>query len=148
MIDNYELLHFIPFLDMIVYDYLETMLIEGELFVTGGCVLFFCSLPFACSCVDRKSSDLGLGGMRREYLQTDCAINAVRQTLTFFCLSSLCLLFIYLLLFIFLFFFIGWWVWVGVGVCMYWDVWLPMLRRLTFAFRVPLSTRSCYKGSW
>lgn len=29
------------------------------------------------SCVDRKSSDLGLGGMRREYLQTDCAINAV-----------------------------------------------------------------------
>lgn len=31
---------------------------------------------FGCSCVDRKSSDLGLGGMRREYLQTDCAINA------------------------------------------------------------------------
>ncbi|CAN1219886.1 Putative protease Do-like 14 [Linum perenne] len=28
------------------------------------------------SCVDRKSSDLGLGGVRREYLQTDCAINA------------------------------------------------------------------------
>ncbi|XP_059438956.1 putative protease Do-like 14 [Corylus avellana] len=28
------------------------------------------------SCVDRKSSDLGLRGMRREYLQTDCAINA------------------------------------------------------------------------
>ncbi|KQJ88753.1 putative protease Do-like 14 isoform X2 [Brachypodium distachyon] len=27
------------------------------------------------SCVDRKSSDLGLGGIRREYLQTDCAIN-------------------------------------------------------------------------
>ncbi|XP_020107086.1 putative protease Do-like 14 isoform X2 [Ananas comosus] len=27
------------------------------------------------SCVDRKSSDLGLGGVRREYLQTDCAIN-------------------------------------------------------------------------
>ncbi|KAL0387447.1 UNVERIFIED_CONTAM: putative protease Do-like 14 [Sesamum radiatum] len=26
-------------------------------------------------CVDRKSSDLGLGGMQREYLQTDCAIN-------------------------------------------------------------------------
>nr|CAD1819892.1 unnamed protein product [Ananas comosus var. bracteatus] len=26
------------------------------------------------SCVDRKSSDLGLGGVRREYLQTDCAI--------------------------------------------------------------------------
>ncbi|KAK1646239.1 hypothetical protein QYE76_064044 [Lolium multiflorum] len=27
------------------------------------------------SCVDRKSSDLGLGGIRREYIQTDCAIN-------------------------------------------------------------------------
>ncbi|XP_073007255.1 putative protease Do-like 14 isoform X2 [Typha latifolia] len=27
------------------------------------------------SCVDRKSSDLGLGGVRREYLQTDCAVN-------------------------------------------------------------------------
>ncbi|PIA61507.1 hypothetical protein AQUCO_00300788v1 [Aquilegia coerulea] len=28
------------------------------------------------SCIDRKSSDLGLGGMRREYLQTDCPINS------------------------------------------------------------------------
>ncbi|XP_062197336.1 putative protease Do-like 14, partial [Phragmites australis] len=27
------------------------------------------------SCMDCKSSDLGLGGVRREYLQTDCAIN-------------------------------------------------------------------------
>ncbi|XP_042411525.1 putative protease Do-like 14 [Zingiber officinale] len=27
------------------------------------------------SCVDRKSSDLGLEGIRREYLQTNCAIN-------------------------------------------------------------------------
>ncbi|KAM0904030.1 hypothetical protein ACQ4PT_018266 [Festuca glaucescens] len=27
------------------------------------------------SCVDRKSSDLGLGGIRKEYIQTDCAIN-------------------------------------------------------------------------
>ncbi|XP_038717479.1 putative protease Do-like 14 [Tripterygium wilfordii] len=27
------------------------------------------------SCVDRTSSDIGLGGMRREYLQTDCSIN-------------------------------------------------------------------------
>ena len=31
------------------------------------------------SCVDRKSSDLGLGGMRRDYLQTDCAINEVND---------------------------------------------------------------------
>lgn len=37
---------------------------------------------FQCSCVDRKSSDLGLGGMRREYLQTDCAINAVTLIIT------------------------------------------------------------------
>ncbi|CAN0855220.1 Putative protease Do-like 14 [Linum grandiflorum] len=29
------------------------------------------------SCIDRKSSDLGLGGFQREYLQTDCAVNAV-----------------------------------------------------------------------
>lgn len=36
---------------------------------------------YGISCVDRKSSDLGLGGMRREYLQTDCAINAVTLTL-------------------------------------------------------------------
>jgi hypothetical protein len=35
------------------------------------------TIPLGCSCVDRKSSDLGLGGMRREYLQTDCAINMV-----------------------------------------------------------------------
>lgn len=35
---------------------------------------------FVSSCVDRKSSDLGLGGMRREYLQTDCAINAVASS--------------------------------------------------------------------
>uniref|UniRef100_A0ACD5ZXW1 Uncharacterized protein n=1 Tax=Avena sativa TaxID=4498 RepID=A0ACD5ZXW1_AVESA len=27
------------------------------------------------SCVDRKSSELGLGGIRREYIQIDCAIN-------------------------------------------------------------------------
>ncbi|URE11235.1 Trypsin [Musa troglodytarum] len=27
------------------------------------------------SCVDRKSSDMGLKGVQREYLQTDCAIN-------------------------------------------------------------------------
>ncbi|GKV40351.1 hypothetical protein SLEP1_g48008 [Rubroshorea leprosula] len=46
----------------------------------GDCVLSF-GLPTFPSkychscCVDRKSSDLGLGGMHREYLQTDCAIN-------------------------------------------------------------------------
>ncbi|EXB75761.1 Putative protease Do-like 14 [Morus notabilis] len=36
-------------------------------------ISFLLSTP--STCVDRKSSDLGLGGMRREYLQTDCAIN-------------------------------------------------------------------------
>lgn len=30
------------------------------------------------SCLDRKSSDIGLGGMPREYIQTDCATNKVR----------------------------------------------------------------------
>lgn len=34
------------------------------------------------SCVDRKSSDLGLAGMHREYLQTDCAINPVISSLS------------------------------------------------------------------
>lgn len=38
---------------------------------------FFVASPLASSCVDRKASDLGLGGMHREYLQTDCAINRV-----------------------------------------------------------------------
>lgn len=37
----------------------------------------FVVFPVVSSCVDRKSSDLGLGGMHREYLQTDCAINQV-----------------------------------------------------------------------
>ncbi|KAA3468702.1 Trypsin family protein with PDZ domain isoform 4 [Gossypium australe] len=39
------------------------------------------------SCVDRKSSDLGLGGMRREYLQTDCAINAVLSFSQLVCIN-------------------------------------------------------------
>lgn len=44
-----------------------------------------------CSCVDRKSSDLGLGGVRREYLQTDCAINEVRILVIFsFLFNKLC----------------------------------------------------------
>lgn len=38
---------------------------------------FFVASLLASSCVDRKASDLGLGGMHREYLQTDCAINRV-----------------------------------------------------------------------
>ena len=44
-------------------------------------VLIVCFLHEKCSCVDRKSSDLGLGGMRREYLQTDCPINVVKYDL-------------------------------------------------------------------
>lgn len=51
----------------------------GDWVVAIGCPLSLQNTITAgiVSCVDRKSSDLGLGGMRREYLQTDCAINAV-----------------------------------------------------------------------
>lgn len=50
----------------------------GDWVVAVGCPLSLQNTITAgiVSCVDRKSSDLGLGGMRREYLQTDCAINA------------------------------------------------------------------------
>ncbi|PSS10123.1 Protease Do-like 14 [Actinidia chinensis var. chinensis] len=49
----------------------------GDWVVAMGCPLSLQNTITAgiVSCVDRKSSDLGLGGMRREYLQTDCAIN-------------------------------------------------------------------------
>ncbi|XP_073041634.1 putative protease Do-like 14 isoform X2 [Primulina eburnea] len=49
----------------------------GDLVVAMGCPLTLQNTVTAgiVSCVDRKSSDLGLGGFRREYLQTDCAIN-------------------------------------------------------------------------
>ncbi|GAB4855573.1 Putative protease Do-like 14 [Ancistrocladus abbreviatus] len=50
----------------------------GDWVIAVGCPLSLQNTITAgiVSCVDRKSSDLGLGGMRREYLQTDCAINA------------------------------------------------------------------------
>ncbi|KAL4636957.1 hypothetical protein ACB098_03G034200 [Castanea mollissima] len=50
----------------------------GDWVVAMGCPLSLQNTITAgiVSCVDRKSSDLGLGGIRREYLQTDCAINA------------------------------------------------------------------------
>ncbi|KAL2940977.1 putative protease Do-like 14 [Bienertia sinuspersici] len=49
----------------------------GDWVVAMGCPLSLQNTVTAgiVSCVDRKSSDLGLGGMRREYLQSDCAIN-------------------------------------------------------------------------
>ncbi|KAF5454072.1 hypothetical protein F2P56_023764 [Juglans regia] len=49
----------------------------GDWVVAMGCPLSLQNTITAgiVSCVDRKSSDLGLGGMQREYLQTDCAIN-------------------------------------------------------------------------
>ncbi|XP_009802408.1 putative protease Do-like 14 isoform X1 [Nicotiana sylvestris] len=56
----------------------SNMLRPGDWVVAMGCPLSLQNTITAgiVSCVDRKSSDLGLGGMRREYLQTDCAINA------------------------------------------------------------------------
>lgn len=49
----------------------------GDWVVAIGCPLSLQNTVTAgiVSCVDRKSSDLGIAGMRREYLQTDCAIN-------------------------------------------------------------------------
>ncbi|GLT50461.1 hypothetical protein SLA2020_239470 [Shorea laevis] len=49
----------------------------GDWVLSLGCPLSLQNTVTAgiVSCVDRKSSDLGLGGMHREYLQTDCAIN-------------------------------------------------------------------------
>ncbi|WCJ43117.1 Trypsin family protein with PDZ domain [Euphorbia peplus] len=50
----------------------------GDWVLALGCPHFLQNTVTAgiVSCVDRKSSDLSLGGMQREYLQTDCAINA------------------------------------------------------------------------
>ncbi|KAJ4846299.1 putative protease Do-like 14, partial [Turnera subulata] len=49
----------------------------GDWVIAMGCPLSLQNTVTAgiVSCVDRKSSDLGLGGMRREYLQVDCATN-------------------------------------------------------------------------
>uniref|UniRef100_A0A804NKW0 PDZ domain-containing protein n=1 Tax=Zea mays TaxID=4577 RepID=A0A804NKW0_MAIZE len=55
----------------------SSQLQPGDWVVALGCPLSLQNTVTAgiVSCVDRKSSDLGLGGLRREYLQTDCAIN-------------------------------------------------------------------------
>ncbi|KAK9155620.1 hypothetical protein Sjap_003100 [Stephania japonica] len=53
------------------------MLRPGDWVIAMGCPLFLQNTITAgiVSCVNRKSSDLGLGGTRMEFLQTDCAIN-------------------------------------------------------------------------
>ncbi|KAF5181807.1 Serine protease htra1 [Thalictrum thalictroides] len=50
----------------------------GDWVLSVGCPLSLQNTVTAgiISCIDRKSSDLGLGGMQREYLQTDCPINS------------------------------------------------------------------------
>ncbi|XP_038717292.1 uncharacterized protein LOC120010585 [Tripterygium wilfordii] len=50
----------------------------GDWVLAMGCPLSLQNTVTAgiVSCVDRKSSDLGIWGQQREYLQTDCAINA------------------------------------------------------------------------
>ncbi|XP_020593506.1 putative protease Do-like 14 [Phalaenopsis equestris] len=49
----------------------------GDWVLAMGCPLSLQNTVTAgiVSCVDRKSSDLGIGGIRQEYLQTDCAVN-------------------------------------------------------------------------
>lgn len=56
----------------------SSMLRPGDWVIALGCPLSLQNTVTAgiVSCVDRNSNDLGLGGMRREYLQSDCAINA------------------------------------------------------------------------
>lgn len=55
----------------------SSQLRPGDWVLAMGCPLTLQNTVTAgiVSCVDRKASDLGLGGMHREYLQTDCAIN-------------------------------------------------------------------------
>ncbi|KAL7235210.1 hypothetical protein ACSBR1_018657 [Camellia fascicularis] len=52
-------------------------LCPGDWVVAMGCPLSFHNTITAgiVSCVDRKSSEMGLGGMLREYIQIDCATN-------------------------------------------------------------------------
>ncbi|KAL0908196.1 hypothetical protein M5K25_022674 [Dendrobium thyrsiflorum] len=49
----------------------------GDWVLAMGCPLSLQNTVTAgiVSCVDRKSSDLGIGGIRQEFLQTDCAVN-------------------------------------------------------------------------
>lgn len=68
-----------PFGFPLFWDYFYRFILsKNTLFLVSLYSEFFFAFPFLCSCVNRKSSDLGLKGVQREYLQTDCAINKVR----------------------------------------------------------------------
>ncbi|KAJ8484214.1 hypothetical protein OPV22_016699 [Ensete ventricosum] len=56
---------------------MSSKLHQGDFVIAVGCphALKNTITSGIVSCVDRKSSDLGLKGVQREYLQTDCAIN-------------------------------------------------------------------------
>ncbi|XVE97821.1 hypothetical protein REPUB_Repub03eG0052000 [Reevesia pubescens] len=62
---------------------------SGNWVIAMGCPLTLQNTITAgiVSCVDHKSSDLGLGGMHKDYLQTDCATNVVLSFSQLVCIN-------------------------------------------------------------